>query len=112
MPLTPKGLDVLSDNSELAHLALRSPSFRSLGLATDTPRIPVLLYVRHAALERITAFRAEEVAIVPMRVEGDDVLAKDRCLAVFAAWGEKLMPVEMAVEPKPVIPILRHGLAR
>lgn len=112
MPFPSESLDVLPNHGHFAHLALWSAPLRPLGLALDAPRVTVLLYVRHAVFKRIAAFCAEKVAVVPMVPKGNDVLPKDGRPAMLAARGEELMPVQMAIQPEPVIPILRHGIAR
>lgn len=112
MPFPSESLDVLPNHGQLAHLALRGAPLSPLGLALDAPRVTVLLYVRHAVFEGIAAFCAEKVTVMPMMSKGNNVLPKDGRLAMLAARGEKLMPVQMTIQPEPVIPILRHGLSR
>jgi hypothetical protein len=66
----------------------------------------------HTLAKRITALGAEEVTVVPVSPESDDMLTKNRGLAVLAARREQLVPVEMAEESQTLIAILSHGLAR
>lgn len=112
MPFPSESLNVLSNHGHLAHLALWSAPLRPLCLALDAPRVTVLLYVRHAVFEGIATFCAEEVTVVPVMTKGNDMLPEDGRPAVLAARGEKLMPVQMAIQAEAVIPILRHSLAR
>lgn len=88
MPFSAQGLDVLSNNSYTALFALGGSSFCTLRLAIDTPRVPVLLNMCHAVVKRVTTLSAEEMTVVPMSAESDDVLTKNRGLAVFTARGE------------------------
>jgi len=69
-----------------------------IGMAVDTPRIPILLHKRRRRIKRIATLSAEEVASMPLRATSDDDFALDRCLAGLAARGEVLVEVQMAVE--------------
>ena len=71
-----------------------------IGMAIDAPRVPVLFDERGGGIERITALGAEEVAGVPLGAAGDDDLALDGGFAGFAAGGEALVEVEVAVEAR------------
>jgi hypothetical protein len=75
MPLTAQRLDVLANHSGSAFLTLGSPALGPFGLAADTPSVAVFLNMRHALLERITAFRTEEVTVMPMLAECHNVLS-------------------------------------
>lgn len=95
MPLKPQGL----------HHRLRHglPALPTLGtipirMTPHTPRVPVLLHERRAAVEGIPALRAEEVADVPFGAAGDDDFALDGRFAALAARAEELVEVEVAVE--------------
>jgi hypothetical protein len=112
MPLSAQSLNVLSNDSYTAFPALGRASLRTLCLAVDAPRVSVLLDMGHTLAKRITALGAEEVTVVPVSPESDDVLTKNRGLAVLAARREQLVPVEMAEESQTLISIFGHGLAR
>lgn len=106
VPLPSEGLDVLSDDSNLALLALGCSSLSALGLAVHAPGIAVLLNVRHAMLERVATLCTEEVPIVPVLTKRNDVLAQDGRLAVFATRGEEFVPIKVAVEAQAIVSIL------
>jgi hypothetical protein len=72
-------------------------------MAPYTPRIPLLLDKRRAAVKRVAALRAEEVTNVPLRTARDDDLSLDGCLAALAARREQLVEVEVAVEAQGLV---------
>lgn len=111
VPFAAEGLDVLSNDGRLAALALWSAAFGALRLAAQTPGVAVLFNVRHALLKGIAALGAEKVAVVPVLAERDGVLANDGRRAVLAARCEILVPVEMAVEAKAFVAIVRQRLS-
>lgn len=63
----------------------------------------VALDERGGAVEGVATLGAEEVADVPFGAGGDNDLALDGGLAGAAAWREKLVEIEVAVEAKWVI---------
>src|SRR5271156_1421702 len=65
----------------------------------------------HALLERVAAFCAEEMTIMPMCAESHSVLADDRSLAMLATWCKELVPVKVAVETESLVSIFSHCLA-
>jgi hypothetical protein len=110
MPFPSQRINVLPDNRLLALPAFRSSVRCAFRLAGKTPCVPILLDMRLAIFKRITAFGAEEMAVMPVFAEGDSVFTKDRSLAVLAFWGKSFMPVEVAVETHAFISIFCHGL--
>ena len=62
-------------------------------------------------LKGVAALRAEEVAIMPVLAERNHVFTQDRCLAVLAARGELLVPVQVAVEAEAVVAVFLGGFA-
>lgn len=112
VPLAAKGLDVLANHWQLAPLALGGAPLRPLGLAVDTPRIAVLLNVRHAFLKRVAAFGAEEMTIVKMVTEGNNVISQDGRRTGLAAGSKQFVPVQVAEEPQARVAVLSHGLTR
>lgn len=112
MPLAAERPDVLSDDRLPALAALGRPALGALRLARHAPRIAVLFDMRHAALKRVAALGAEEVAKVPVVAQRHHVLAHDGSRAVLAPRREQLVPVQVAVEPEARVPVLGHGLAR
>jgi hypothetical protein len=67
-------------------------------MTSHTPRIPILLHKRRAAIEGIPTLCAKEVTDVPFSTAGDDNLALDRRFAALAARAEEFVEVEVAVE--------------
>jgi hypothetical protein len=112
VPLGAYGFHILSDDGLLAALALWRAALGPLRLAGNAPRVSVLLNVRHATLERVAALGAEEVPVVPVFAKRHDMLAEDRCLTVPAARREEFVPIQMTVEPQPLVTVLGHRLAR
>lgn len=110
VPLGAQCFDILSNDRSLAALTLGRATLRPSRLAGHAPRIPVLLNVRHPPLKRIAALGTEEMSVMPVFAERYDVFAQDGRLAVFAMRREQLVPVQMAVEPQPLIAILGHRL--
>jgi hypothetical protein len=98
MPFSAQGLNVLSNDSCTTLSAFRCSPLSALRLAIDAPRVAILFDMCHTVLKRITALSAEEMSVVPMSAEGDNVLTKNRGLAVLTARSEQLMPVKMAKE--------------
>jgi hypothetical protein len=96
MPVEAKSLDnhILNDRLSAA-LAFAAEAIR---MAPDTPCIAFLLHKRHGLVEWVTALRTEEVSWMPVRATRDDSFSLDGRLAGLAAWAEKLVEVEMAVE--------------
>lgn len=111
MPLPTHSLDILTNDWQSALQALRRPSLSTLRLAPQTPRIPILLNMAHALLERIPALRAEEVPEVPVRAQRDGMRADDGGCAVLASRREVLVPVQMAEVAESRIAVLSCGLA-
>ncbi len=111
MPLAAQGANVLPDDGRLALTALGRPALGALRLAGHAPRIAVLFDMRHALLERVAALGAEEVPKVPVGAQRHHVLAHDGRLAVLAARGVQLVPVEVAEEAHPFVAVLAHRLA-
>jgi hypothetical protein len=111
MPLTAQSLYILANDCFLALLAFRGLSFCTLRLAIQTPSIPILLDMGHTFLERIAAFRTEEVSIVPVLTQCNHVFSNDGSLAMFTTWSKVLMPVKMTIKPQSLITIFCHGLA-
>jgi hypothetical protein len=68
-------------------------------LAVQAPCITVFFDVGHALLERVAAFSAEEMSIVPIFTQSYHVLPNNWSLAVFASWSKVLMPVKMTIKP-------------
>lgn len=97
MPLTPQRFHHCIRNRLATALALGTVAIR---MAIDTPGIPIFFHKRGVGIERIAALRAEEVAGVPLGAAGDYDLALDGGLARFAARGEALVEVEVAVEAR------------
>jgi hypothetical protein len=96
MPVKAKSFDnhVLDDWLPAA-LALTAEAIR---MTSDAPCIALFLYERHSLIEWIATLRAEEMSWVPVRAACDNAFAFDGRLAGFAAWTEKLVEVEMAIE--------------
>lgn len=112
VPLAAQRLYILTDDGLPALAALGRPSLCALGLAVDAPGVAVLFNMRHSVAERVAALGAEEVTVMPVRAEGDDVLADDGRLAVLAARGEEFVPVEVAEEAQPLVTVVGRSLAR
>jgi len=110
MVLAAQGLHILAYDRPSALCTLGSLSLCTLRLAIETPGITVLLNMSHALLERVAAFSAEEMAIVPMCTESNSMLANDGSLAMLASRCEELVPVKMAIETEPLVAIFSHCL--
>lgn len=111
MPLASKRNSILANNRQSTLLTLRRLAFRTLRLALQTPRIAILLNMRHALLKRIAALRAEEMPIVPILPQRHEVLAHDGRLAVLALRRVGFVEIEMAEKALSCIAVLSHGLA-
>lgn len=111
MPFSTHSLDILADDRLPALQAFRSSSLCTLGLAVQTPCVPILLDVAHTFLERISTLSAEEVSEMPVLAQCNRMLTDDRCLTMPASGGEEFMPVKMTVVSKSLIAILSNSLA-
>lgn len=112
VPLASEGLDVLANHGQLAPLALGGAPLCPLGLTVDTPRIAILLNVRHAFLERVAALGAEEMTVVKMVAKGNNVISQDGRRTGLAAGSKQFVPVQVAEEPQARVAVLSHGLTR
>lgn len=74
-----------------------------MGMTPDTPGIIVLLDKGRGSIEGVAAGGAEEVALVVRVAAGDDDAGFDGRLAGFAAGGEELVVVEVAVESRGIV---------
>ena len=84
----------------LHHGPLALPALPAVPLpkAAHTPRVPILLNKSRALIERIPALGAEKVSLVPCVPARDDDFSFDGRGAGFAARGEELVEIEVAVE--------------
>jgi len=73
-------------------------------MTRHAPRISLLLDEWRLRLEWIPTLSAEEVVGMPRRAESDNDLAFNGRFAVFAAWREVFVVVEMAVEACCLVP--------
>ena len=85
------------------HLRHRFPTLPALGavamgMTPDTPSIIVLFDKRGGSVKGVAASGAEEMPFVVGVAAGDDDLVLDGGLTGFAAGGEELVVVEVAVE--------------
>ncbi|KAI7527284.1 hypothetical protein KC331_g16438 [Hortaea werneckii] len=79
-----------------------------MGMTPHTPGIIVLLDKRRGSVEGITASSAEEMPLVVGVAAGDDDAGFDGGAAGFAAGGEELVVVEVAVEAGGVVDAVRE----
>ena len=100
MPLAPQRLDNRVRDGLATALALCAVP---VGVAIDTPRIPVLFDKRRRRVKRIAALGAEKVSRVPLCAARDHDLALDGRLAGFAPRGEALVKVQVAVEARGLV---------
>lgn len=102
MPLRPERL-----NNRIRNRLPTLPALRTIpiSMAVNAPSIPLLLHKRRATIKRITALRAEEMTNVPLGTTRNHDLALDRRLAAFAARGEHLVEIKMAVEPEGLVAV-------
>ncbi|KAI7558154.1 hypothetical protein KC316_g13341 [Hortaea werneckii] len=90
------------------HFRNRLPALPTLGtipmgMTPDTPRIIVLLDKRGGSIKGIAAGSAGEMPFVVGVAAGDDDAGFDRGTAGFAAGGEELVVVEVAVESRRLV---------
>jgi hypothetical protein len=104
-------LNVLTDNRTFALLTFRGSPFCSFGLAIETPGIAVFFDVSHALLERVTAFCAEEMTVVPVGPQSNGMFSDNWSFAMLAERCKVFVPVKMAVETEPLVSIFSHCLA-
>ena len=81
-------------------------------VASDTPCIPISFHKRRRAVEGISALSAEEMPSMPFGAACNDDLALDRSLTAFAARAERLVVIQMAVEPQSRVSILNRQILK
>ena len=107
MPITTQRLD-----HDIRNRLPAASTFAAVpvGMTADAPRIAILLHERRSRIERIAALGAEEMALVPFCAARHDDLALDRRLTRFAARGEELVVVEVAVEAEGLVAVFHFLL--